>query len=146
MKVVNLYLKTNIKSIKPADGHYVFILELPREPDPAVTLTVPGEIKQETKNGAEILILEKALKRTKPCELNIFTDNNYLARALSEWLNEWQQNNFKDSKGEDIKYKDKWESIAGMLKQMPYKVNLNNKHSFSEWMEAELERRKNGNK
>lgn len=145
MKTVNLYLMTNITSIKPANGQYVFIFEMERDPEP-VTLTVPGTVEGETRNSAEILILQKALSRLKPCDLTIHTENSYLASALEMWLDKWQQNEFKDTKGEDIKFKDRWENISQMLKDIPYTTRLREEHQYKQWMREECERRKHGSK
>lgn len=145
MDNVNVYLMTSIKGPRRRNGIGGYILECERDPEPA-TLTDFIEIENESESGAEVTLLAAALKRIKkPCALSIYTDSQYIATAiLAGWLDNWQQNGFKNAKGEQIPLSEKWQEIAERLNASELReVYLKRQHSYRVYLDHEVGRRKN---
>jgi len=61
-------------------------------------------------------ILEKA-KVTN--EFEIFSDSAYVVNAINNhWIEVWQKNNWKTTKGEDVKNRDLWEELCEIRKKV----------------------------
>ena len=74
-----------------------------------------GEDKT-TNNRMELLGAISALSSLKePCEVSLFTDSQYLAKAINEgWLKGWKAKNWKRKDGE-LKNIDLWQTIDNLL-------------------------------
>ncbi|MBE5846212.1 MAG: hypothetical protein E7300_00870 [Lachnospiraceae bacterium] len=145
MDKVNIYLHTTIHGPRKQNGVGGYILECERYPHPA-TLTNFVELENESEGGAEVTLLAAALKRIKkPCALSIYTDSQYIATAiLAGWLDHWQQNGFKNAKGEQIPLTEKWQEIAERLNASELReVYLKQQHSYRVYLDHEVKRRKN---
>lgn len=56
-----------------------------------------------TNNQMEILAVIEGLKLLKePCQVEVVTDSNYVARAINEWLVGWIKSNFKGKKNVEL--------------------------------------------
>lgn len=71
--------------------------------DPATTNN-----RMELKAAIEAL---KALLRTD-IETEIYTDSKYVILGASQWLANWQKNNWQTSTGKDVENRDLWEELA----------------------------------
>jgi ribonuclease HI len=61
-------------------------------------------------------ILEKA-KVTN--EFEIFSDSAYVVNAINNhWIEVWQKNNWKTTKGDDVKNRDLWEEFSKVRKEV----------------------------
>lgn len=144
MKSVNVYTWSGIRGMKKRDGHVWYILETETNKGPA---TVGDKLKLEqcTENEAELTVLETALQRMRtPAEVHIYTESRYIAAAWNqEWLRKWQENDWKNAKGEEIAHADKWKAVSECSSRHNIIIHLKEKHSYKEWMEAEA-RRANG--
>ena len=69
-----------------------------------------------TNNRMELLGAISALSSLKePCEVSLYTDSQYLAKAINEgWLKGWIAKNWKRKDGE-LKNIDLWQEIDGLL-------------------------------
>ena len=74
-----------------------------------------GEDKT-TNNRMELLGAISALSSLKePCEVSLFTDSQYLAKAINEgWLKGWKAKYWKRKDGE-LKNIDLWQTIDNLL-------------------------------
>lgn len=135
---VNLYIMTDITSLKPKDGKYIYILECPTAKGPA-TLTKAGTLENKSSNSADITVLEAALGRlNKASELEIYTENQYTSASLQYWMKNWKANGFKDSKGDDIKHQEEWMRISALLEKHTYNVHLKELYEYKTWMQNQL--------
>ena len=75
-----------------------------------------GGEEQTTNNRMELLGAISALSSLKgPCEVSLFTDSQYLAKAINEgWLKGWKAKNWKRKDGE-LKNIDLWQAIDKLL-------------------------------
>ena len=56
-----------------------------------------------TNNRMELFAVIEALKALKePCEINLYSDSEYVLNAISKWLNNWVKKDFKKVKNEDL--------------------------------------------
>ncbi len=75
-----------------------------------------GGKKETTNNEMEIKAVLEALKALKePCEVDLYTDSNYVAKAIKEWIYKWSKNEWKGSSKKEIAHKDMWQEIYRLL-------------------------------
>lgn len=74
-----------------------------------------GEV-QTTNNRMELLGVIFALEALKePCEVELFTDSQYIVKAINEkWLVSWKAKNWK-RKGGELKNVDLWQRLDEIL-------------------------------
>ncbi|WP_243027776.1 ribonuclease HI [Thermus albus] len=92
-----------------------------------------------TNNRMELTALLEGLRALKePCEVHLFSDSQYLVKALSEWLPRWQGKGFRGVKNQDL-----WEAIGEELKRhqvVPHWVRGHNGHPENERVDQEARR------
>ena len=70
-----------------------------------------------TNNRMELIAVIEALKMLKePCEVNLYSDSEYVLNAISKWLENWIKKNFKNVKNDDL-----WKEFLQVSKQ--HKIN-----------------------
>lgn len=138
MQTVNLYMLCSIKGPKIQTGKYGYVLECIRESKDPATLTKTAMISGNEKSCNVDILLETLKRLNKPCNLHIYTECNYIASALGNWINQWQQNEWKSKKGEEIAYKDQWQQIFEKLKEHKYQVYLQEDHEYKLWLKSEI--------
>jgi ribonuclease HI len=68
-----------------------------------------GGEAQTTNNRMEITAAIEALKAlTRPCEVRLFTDSEYLRKGISEWLPNWKKRGWKTADRKPVKNADLW--------------------------------------
>ena len=77
-----------------------------------------GAEPQTTNNRMELLAAIEALKALKvPCEVSLYTDSAYLARAFTErWIYNWQANGWKTSAKKNVENQDLWRELIALTK------------------------------
>ncbi|WP_298628343.1 ribonuclease HI [uncultured Thermus sp.] len=92
-----------------------------------------------TNNRMELTALLEGLRALKePCEVHLFSDSQYLVKALAEWLPRWQGKGFRGVKNQDL-----WEAIGEELKRhqvVPHWVRGHNGHPENERVDREARR------
>lgn len=139
MKEVNIYITTSVKSISKKKGTGGFIIECGTD-----TWKRFGPVT-ETQNGAEVVILDAALKKlpvisSEPCRLILWLETSYVAAAISKGkYRKWEELCWHNNKGQQIRCMEQWQQIADALKVHEVaEVHCNEHHSFSNWMENRL--------
>jgi len=51
----------------------------------------------------------EALKRT--CQIDIYTDSQYVRKGITEWIHSWKKNGWKTSAKKDVKNRDLWQRL-----------------------------------
>jgi len=76
-----------------------------------------GEIST-TNNRMELISVISALEALKePCEVELFTDSQYVANAINlGWLDSWQRKGWK-RKGGEVKNPDLWVKLVPLLEK-----------------------------
>lgn len=71
-----------------------------------------------TNNRMELRAALEGLKALKePCEVDLYTDSQYLQKAFAEgWLERWEANGWRSSGGQAVKNQDLWKALVEVLK------------------------------
>ncbi len=68
--------------------------------------------KLTTNNRMEMMAVIAALEALKrPCSVRITTDSNYIVKGMTEWIDGWIKNNWKNSQRKDVLNRDLWERL-----------------------------------
>lgn len=71
-----------------------------------------------TNNRMELTAALEGLKALKePCQVELYTDSEYLRNAFAEgWLEKWQKNRWRTRDGHPVKNQDLWQALLEALK------------------------------
>lgn len=71
--------------------------------------TLHGGESHTTNNRMELLAAIKGLEAlNRTCEVDLYTDSEYLRKGMTEWLAGWKKNGWRNSKKEPVKNSDLW--------------------------------------
>jgi ribonuclease HI len=75
---------------------------------------ISGGQRNTTNNQMELMAVISALETLKePCQVEIFTDSQYIANAFNKgWLAAWQKNGWRTSGKKPVKNKELWERLV----------------------------------
>lgn len=80
-----------------------------------VEKTLKGAEAQTTNNRMELMAAIcglEALKRA--CEVDLYTDSQYLRQGMLSWLAQWKKNGWRNSKKEAVKNADLWQRLDAL--------------------------------
>lgn len=84
--------------------------------------TLYGGESHTTNNRMELTAAIKALEAlNRPCEVNLYTDSQYLRQGMTEWLVQWKQKGWRNSKREPVKNADLWQQLDKLATR--HKIN-----------------------
>jgi len=73
---------------------------------------ISGYEPQTTNNRMEMRAALEALGRLRePCEVELYTDSQYLRTGMREWLAKWKRNNWRTSDRKPVKNEDLWRQL-----------------------------------
>lgn len=76
-----------------------------------------GGARETTNNRMEMTAAIEALRQlTRPCQVVITTDSQYLVKGMTEWIIGWQRKGWRNSKKETVVNKDLWELLLSLSK------------------------------
>jgi ribonuclease HI len=76
-----------------------------------------GGARETTNNRMEMTAAIEALRQlTRPCQVVITTDSQYLVKGMTEWIAGWQRKGWRTSKKEPVINKDLWELLLTLTK------------------------------
>ena len=91
---------------------------------------ISGSEKNTTNNRMELMAPIKALKKINTNkEIHVFTDSQYVKLGITEWINTWIENDWKNSKKEVVKNKDLWIELYNLNKSLNIKWNWVKAHA-----------------
>ncbi len=68
-----------------------------------------GAEDHTTNNRMELLAAIEGLNLLKePCQIDLYTDSQYVQKGIKEWLAGWKKNNWKKSDKSEVKNADLW--------------------------------------
>ena len=83
---------------------------------------ISGSEKNTTNNRMELMATINALKTINTNEeIKIYTDSQYVKLGITEWINTWVKNNWKNSKKEEVKNKDLWTELYNLNRALNVK-------------------------
>ena len=67
--------------------------------------------------------LEYAVQHNYNCDINLYTDSNYLKNGMTLWIHSWKNNEWKTSNGKHVKNDYIWKDIDKMCEKLNGNVN-----------------------
>ena len=92
-----------------------------------------GGERETTNNRMELRAVIEALSALKePCEVELWTDSQYIARAINEgWLAGWKRRGWRRKEGE-LKNPELWQRLDALLGEHKVTVNWPRGHDGQE--------------
>lgn len=73
------------------------------------TRELSGGDRQTTNNQMELTAAIEALEALKePCEVELYTDSQYLKNGITSWMINWKRNGWKTASKKPVKNRDLW--------------------------------------
>ena len=89
-----------------------------------------GSAKDTTNNIMELTAVIEALKSlTRPCNIIITTDSNYVKDGITEWIHQWKKKGWKTAGKQSVKNKDLWQALEAETHQHKIKWEWVKGHS-----------------
>lgn len=80
--------------------------------------SIHGGESHTTNNRMELTAAIKALQELKrPCDVNLYTDSQYLRQGMTEWMAQWKKKGWRNSKKEPVKNADLWQELDTLATQ-----------------------------
>lgn len=136
----DVYIETSISWSKVSDGVVGIAITIDN-PENAKTLF--GKVTQCSESAAVLYGFKNALDRITRCDeicLNI-SCGSVAAAFQNGWIYKWQTDEFKDSKGKEIKNRDIWEDILKMLNGRKVNIKYKEFNGYRTWLKSECARR-----
>lgn len=100
----------------PGPGGYGAIVALPE----GLVREFGGREDKTTNNRMElsgaIMALASVVDRAE--DISIYTDSKYLIGGMSEWIYNWQKNNWRTAQKKEVLNRDLWEKLASLSNQL----------------------------
>lgn len=92
--------------------------------------TLHGGEAHTTNNRMELMAAIKGLESlTRACEVDLYTDSQYLRQGMIDWMAGWKKKGWKNSKNEPVKNADLWKILDNLAKQHQIKWHWVKGHS-----------------
>ena len=83
---------------------------------------ISGAEAQTTNNRMELVAAIAALEALKePCEVDLYTDSEYLRKGMTEWIHTWQNNGWRTAGKKPVKNADLWQRLLQAM--APHEVH-----------------------
>lgn len=71
-----------------------------------------GGERNTTNNRMELMAVIEALSAlTRPCNVILHTDSQYVQKGISEWIHGWKKRGWKTASKEPVKNADLWQAL-----------------------------------
>lgn len=91
----------------PGPGGYGAIIKIGDE-----ERSFSGFEENTTNNRMELMAVIVPLEYLKFfCKVKVITDSNYVVKGMTQWINNWQRNNWKTSQGKSVLNQDLWKRL-----------------------------------
>ena len=77
-----------------------------------------GHQLETTNNQMEIMAAISALQQLKKtCRVKLYTDSKYLQKGITEWVHNWQKNNWQNRDNKPLKNVELWQNLQREIKK-----------------------------
>ncbi|EQD29427.1 ribonuclease HI [Ferrovum myxofaciens] len=71
-----------------------------------------GGVAQTTNNRMELqAVIEGLTALTRPCEVELYTDSQYVQKGIQEWIHAWRRNGWLTSARKPVRNADLWQIL-----------------------------------
>ena len=75
-----------------------------------------GYSSETTNNIMELTAVIEALKSlTRPCNIILTTDSNYVKNGITDWIHNWKKKNWKTANKKPVKNKELWLTLDKLV-------------------------------
>ena len=79
---------------------------------------VSGAARETTNNRMELQAAIEGLSLlTRPCQVQLTTDSEYLRKGVNEWMPNWKRNGWRTAQKKPVKNRDLWEALDELVNQ-----------------------------
>ena len=100
---------------------------------------IGGRSEYATNNQMELTAPIEALKYAKKRKLDapieIFSDSKYVILGITEWIHNWQKNNWRGANKKPVLNRALWEELFDLNKEVKPKWHYVEGHNGDEWNE-----------
>lgn len=147
-----IYTMTGKKPAK-SDRYGVYVIEAVNEEGaPIRTWQRFGSCTGATRNEAEVIILLAVLKKLEQIRgarpklnVEIYTESEHLHRSVTVWMKDWKRDGWKNSKGEPIADRKRWEELELVFSQEEASWHVGEEHPYRRWMQYMIKRKEKPN-
>lgn len=76
-----------------------------------------GGVPDTTNNRMELTAAIEALRALRQdCEIDLYTDSEYVRRGVTEWLAGWKRNGWRTASRRPVKNTDLWQALDAEIK------------------------------
>ena len=140
---VNIYTYQTLRGARKS-GAGAYVLEVAWGRRIPATATGTMHFEDTTENGAELELLLTVLRRlNRTVDIAIYTESGYLAAGLETYLSRWQEQDFRNAKGQKIAHAELWQEVAEIIGRFNLRpvVLVAAQHSYRNWLIREAENR-----
>jgi ribonuclease HI len=95
--------------------------------------TLSGGAPATTNNRMELQAAIEALNALKePCEVEFFTDSEYVKKGVESWIHGWKQNGWRTKAKQPVKNEDLWRALDDAAKRHHVRWNWLKGHAGHE--------------
>jgi ribonuclease HI len=74
--------------------------------------TLHGGERDTTNNRMELTAVIEGLKAlTRPCQVKVTTDSQYVKNGITQWIHNWKKNGWKTAAKKPVKNDDLWRAL-----------------------------------
>lgn len=97
---------------------------------------ISGSEEHTTNNRMELMAAIKALEQIKEtCEIDLYTDSEYVHKGITQWVRGWKANGWKGSKKNSIKNVELWERLDSLVEHNKINWHWVKAHAGDEYNE-----------
>jgi ribonuclease HI len=75
-----------------------------------------GGQQDTTNNRMELMAAIRGLAAlSRPCNVILYTDSEYLRKGITEWITQWKQRGWKTAAKKPVKNADLWRELDGLV-------------------------------
>jgi ribonuclease HI len=79
---------------------------------------ISGAAQETTNNRMELqAAIEGLALLTRPCQVRLTTDSEYLRKGVNEWMPKWKRNGWRTAQKKPVKNRDLWEALDALVSQ-----------------------------
>jgi ribonuclease HI len=97
---------------------------------------ISGKEENTTNNKMELKAVIEALKNLKKkCDINLYTDSNYVKNGITQWIFNWKKNDWKTTDKKEVKNKELWQELDSLVQRHKIEWHWVKGHSGNKYNE-----------